>query len=200
MKAAQRITQQAASMGVIAGEDRELYTVILESLKYALLTWATLLIMGLLTDCLFGCVVFLVLYLPLRIFSGGFHCNSRKNCYILSLVIFTTMIGIYKFTDYAPHVTFDYALWVSAVAIFCLAPVQDPNKPLSAGEARHYRKVARGMLLIQLAVLAIVQIIMQNNIDSELLFFSAMPFKLLAIQLILGARKNKVISKKRLEI
>jgi len=106
------------------------------------------------------------------------------------------MIGIHKLTDYMPHLTFDYVLWVSAVAIFCLAPVQDPNKPLSVGEARHYRKIARGMLLIQIAVLVIIQITMQNSITSELLFFSVMPYKLLAIQLILGAKKNKAISKK----
>jgi len=106
------------------------------------------------------------------------------------------MIGIHKLTDYMPHLTFDYALWVSAVAIFCLAPVQDPNKPLSVGEVRHYRKVARGMLLIQIAILVIIQIIMQNSIISELLFFSAVPYKLLAIQLILGEIKNKAISRK----
>jgi len=84
MKAMHHLTQYAVSMGIIGDDEKELYTVVLESLKYAALTWATLLIMGLLSDCLFGCIVFLILYLPLRIFSGGFHCNSRRNCYTLA--------------------------------------------------------------------------------------------------------------------
>lgn len=196
MKVEQRLTQQAESIGIIAGDDKELYTIILESLKYALITWATLLIIGLFSDCFWGCVVFLVLYLPLRIFSGGFHCNSRKNCYFLSLAIFITMIGIHKLTNYAPNVISDYVLWVSTVIVFCLSPVQDPHKLLSLSEARHYRKIARVVLLVQIDILVIVQIAFPNSIDAELLFFSSTPYKLLAIQLIIGSAKNSAISQK----
>lgn len=191
MKLEARFTQQAVDMEIISNTDQELYIVILNSIKFSVLTWATLLIMGWLSNCLYGCLIFLLLYLPLRIFSGGLHCNSHRNCYALSVVIFTSMITAYHFIDYAPIISNDYLLWGASAVIFFMAPVQDKNKPLGEAEARHHKGIARKILVLEVLVVAALQFSLWADTNTELVFFSSVSFKLLAIQLILGAVKNK---------
>lgn len=191
MRLAARLVGEAIDFGIISKEEQELYVCILCTMGFSAITWATLLILGYLFGCLPGCLVFLVLYLPLRIFAGGLHCNNRRNCYILSVVIFAVMIFTYHMMESASYIWFDYLLYISVAVIIIMAPVQDKNKPLECAEARHHRRTALKILMVEIILLLGMNLLFQNRLSKEIIFFSTVPYKLLALQLILGAAKNK---------
>lgn len=191
MRLAARLVGEAIDFGIISKEEQELYVCTLSTMGFGAITWATLLILGYLFHCFWGCVMFLILYLPLRIFAGGLHCNNRRNCYTLSVVIFAAMIVTYHMVGSASSIWLDIPLYIAAAVIIIMAPVEDKNKPLEYAEARHHRRMAMFILLIEMSVLFCIQILFQNRLTREIIFFSTIPYKLLALQLILGAVKNK---------
>lgn len=193
MRLAARLVCEAIDYGIISKEEKELYICTLCTMGFGAITWATLLVLGSLFQCFWGCVIFLILYLPLRIFAGGLHCNSRRNCYTLSVVIFATMIITYHIVGSAASIWRDIPLYIAVAVIITMAPVEDKNKPLEYAEARHHRRIAMIILLVEMSVLLGIQILFQNRLSKEIIFFSTIPYKLLALQLILGAVKNKYL-------
>lgn len=194
MKLAARLVCEAIDCGIVSGEEQELYVCTLCSMGFSAITWSTLLILGYIFNCFWGCMVFLLLYLPLRIFAGGLHCSNRRNCYTLSVIIFAVMIFTYQMAEGTSSIWTDCLFYIAAAVIVIMAPVQDKNKPLEYAEARHHRRAAIKILLVEILLLLGMNILFQDSLSYEVIFFSTVPYKLLALQLILGAAKNKRLS------
>ncbi len=98
-------------------------------------------------------VVFLVCYIPLRSYCGGYHARTNLGCTIISALL---LLGICLLLKVIPE-TIDIPLAVSAfvicgVLVFRYAPVEDSNKPLDAEEILHYRKMSRMVWLLETCV------------------------------------------------
>ena len=98
-------------------------------------------------------VVFLVCYIPLRSYCGGYHERTNLGCTIISALL---LLGICLLLKVIPE-TIDIPLAVSAfvicgVLVFRYAPVEDSNNPLDAEEMLHYRKMSRMVWLLETCV------------------------------------------------
>jgi len=190
MAVSSRITSEAVQLGLISSEEKDIYAFTLTSMAFSALTWGTLILMGCFFKCLLGCIAFLVLYLPLRIFAGGYHCNNRRNCYVLSVFIFASMMIMFKNQHYMPSAYHDLIYIIAAIGIFIMAPIQDRNKPMTRAESKHHQGIARKILIVEFVVILFTQFFFGEYISNELLFFTSAPLKLLIIQLMIGKSKN----------
>ena len=84
MKASISIVRIWIHLGLIPSADVSLYIWALDYLFFNLLTWGTLLFLGFVFNCVPRCLLFLILYLPLRIYAGGFHAKTKIGCYLIS--------------------------------------------------------------------------------------------------------------------
>lgn len=153
-----------------------------------------LLSLNILTMCLMGwlcgmaleCIVYLVAYMPLRSYAGGYHAKTPFRCYLLSIVMMAvTLSAIGKLFWSLPMVI---AIIIFAVTtIILLAPVEDPNKPLSLKESTAYKKSAR----IILCVLTIIQMLLWAADQKSLSACVTVALATLSLMLIAGKIKNK---------
>lgn len=84
--------------------------------------------------------VFLVAYIPLRSYCGGYHANTNGGCIIVSAILICLVCLVTKnIQTTAAAVLPPVSFILSGILIFRFAPVPDRNKPLDELETVRYR-------------------------------------------------------------
>lgn len=86
-------------------------------------------------------VLFFTAFIPLRIFAGGYHADTKLRCYFVSLgvyavfsiITFCTMPESYQVVSLISIV-------ISEIVVLAFAPVIHKNKSINAIEKNFYRK------------------------------------------------------------
>lgn len=133
---------------IIEDEEKALYVFGFHYGFMTLLNIATTLFIGLLFCMLWQSAIFLVCYIPLRIFAGGYHAKTPLRCYVMSSIMVAVILLLIR------SVPWDSALCIAvlvsgAFIIGLRAPVANPSKPLDALERKVYRSRTLGILLIE---------------------------------------------------
>lgn len=92
--------------------------------------------------------IFLVVFSFIRMVCGGYHASSYRNCILL--FTFTTIVVIIFTvwcTDKGLYAILVLMSVIADACLFILAPVDNPNKPLSKNETIKYRKKTRKRLV-----------------------------------------------------
>ena len=136
---------------VITLESKDVYLYGLEVMISSLLSTLLILIIGLALNRFIDTLSFLVVFIGLRSFSGGFHANTYLKCAVVTLSLYFAVI-LLSFFIKIPQI----ALWCLApvgVAVLAVkAPVRNPNKPLTESEAVRHKIVS--IIIFLLIVLA----------------------------------------------
>lgn len=182
----ERIADELASNNVINSEDRELYTYGLRQGLLMLLNILTILIAGEIFGMLWQSVVFMVTYIPLRTYAGGYHARTQLRCYISSVVLIVAVLLGIRFIPWINLVRITVAV-ISGLVIYILSPVEDMNKPLDAEEVKVHGRKARIILAFEFGVLILLVIFGESNVAEcmsvSLLALSAIIQLLLIVQL-----------------
>ncbi|WP_143003197.1 accessory gene regulator B family protein [Butyrivibrio sp. INlla14] len=112
------------------------------------------LIIGIIMDNVKGVFLFLVLFIPLRIFAGGLHMPKLWICAITSALLIVGVAYVLNCADYTLlHQTLCLAIAIlSAVQIILLAPVDTANKPLFKEEKIRYKKISIIITMMETAL------------------------------------------------
>lgn len=172
---------------IISNDDKTLYLFAVDQLFSLLLHIVTTLIIGALFGMFLESVVFLIAYIPIRQYAGGYHAKTPTRCYIISVVLTMVSLYIIGLPIWSDYVIL-FVLSITSLIIFLLAPVEDKNKPLDDKEQIVYKNRTH----IVLAVLIFFALIS---------FFILKPFCIsvvvsqmtLSFMLILGTIKNHMI-------
>lgn len=151
---AEKLVFQATSNGVIKDKDHDLYLYAFHALISYTCSFATMFVIASLMHRLIESVIFIFFFYPLRIYAGGFHEKSELRCYITSTIMFISMIlidivgvpGIPVWTSIVLPV-------LSVTAVFLKAPVESEKKPLSQGELRKYKNMARLICIFEICII-----------------------------------------------
>ena len=81
-----------AANGVISQEDEALYNYGLRQGVVFLLNTAAIIMVGWLLGMVKESVVFMLSYLPLRRMAGGYHARTQLRCYLLGMVLTTSVL------------------------------------------------------------------------------------------------------------
>lgn len=97
----------------------------------SLLNIFIILILSLITDSLFKGIVFLLVFISTRQYTGGFHASSYFKCNVTFAICFTVVICAYKlFVEYYSLKIWIVLLLLSIVLISFICPISNPNKPI----------------------------------------------------------------------
>lgn len=145
----------------------ELYQYGFEQGLFMLLNLCTTIVVGVMFNMLLECIVFTIVYLPLRSNAGGYHAKSPLQCYLISTVIISIALLMVSFTAQEPLISC-CMIGIGFITVFILAPVEDENKPLEAIEIQVYRGRARLILYI-LAIAFIVSLYLRlHNVSATI--------------------------------
>lgn len=133
--------------------------------------------------------VFLISYIPLRSYCGGYHARTNGGCTIVSTILILLVCMLEKLTiwDSTTFLSLIF-LAVSGALIFIYAPVGDINKPLDEKETIVYRKMSRLVWLVE-AVIGVT--FWSFGIRAGIVI--AISHAMLSIMLVYGVFKNKKV-------
>lgn len=176
---------------IIKSDDRELYVYGLNQGLSILLNIVTTLGIGLLFGCTPQLVVFMVAYIPLRSYAGGYHARTPLRCYVISIIMLIVVSMCLKCIE-LNHWYYWTLVVVSFFFIIFLSPIADKNKPLDEIEVKVYRKRAIFILLVEVAL----SVLFATLHISHLLSVMSLVFITMSSMLVIGCVMNKLNAKR----
>ncbi len=166
VKLAKQVVDWQIRKEYLPKEERALYEYAYEALLNQVLNISIAILIALWMHAALPVFVFLVSYIPLRSYCGGYHARTHGGCTILStlLILGVCMLekaiteGSFIGLHYTTRDIFDMIVMMAIVfgisgsIIFRFAPVADSNKPLDEEETVHYRRQGKVLWLIETCV------------------------------------------------
>lgn len=173
--------------GIIEEKEKEIYAYGLHQGLLIILNVATTIIIGILFNMLWESMIFMISYIPLRTYAGGYHARTQCKCYLFSIAIIITsllLIIIIPTTGF-----FILSLIItSGITIYVLAPVEDNNKPLDTIEKKSYKKLTKNILIIEILAILVLYILKFKNMSLVI----CIAIFILSCMLVIGKFKNKL--------
>ena len=179
-------SQKLANNNIINSEDMELYSYGLKQGIIMLINLLTTLAIGLVFNMLAESVILTVAYIPIRIYSGGYHSRTQLSCYVVSVIITIAELLLIKNLHINIYISLVLSI-VFGLIILVLSPVEDENKPLDSTEIAVYKKRSRNILFFELLIVYLLIYLKVFNIANCIL----MSLGLMALMLIVGKLKNE---------
>lgn len=137
-------------------EDKEFVRYGLKMALLELVNVISIIFIGVLMGMVWESVIFLVVYIPLRSFVGGYHAKTELMCYLMSVLLVASILGIVKY--FSLEELKYYILIVSCLVILFLSPVESKNKPLDQVESKRFRLISMILLFLVLAIWAFINL------------------------------------------
>jgi accessory gene regulator B len=138
-KASEVITEAMIQNHAIKTEDRELYRYGVQQSLLAIMNICTFILIGVVCKVFWQSVVFILAYIPLRHYAGGFHAKTPVRCYLYSIVLITAAFLAIRFIPWT-NLICGIILLINLICVLILSPVESVNKRLDALEKKVYRK------------------------------------------------------------
>lgn len=125
------ITDTLIDGKVIKSEERNLYLYCFGTIIEMSANLLTTLIIGALLHKFIETLIFMLVFIPLRSFAGGYHCEKAESCFILSISVYLTVMLSYKYLCGISAYWIYVICLADLITVLILSPVVSPNKPLS---------------------------------------------------------------------
>lgn len=162
----------------------------LEIILLKILFLAVIAAVGILMNCFLESIIFTLSFSLLRQYGGGYHAESRRKCFVLSVLMFFIGLFIIRMSESFDVFVIPVAVitFFSIVYIIYAAPIDTPNKRLDSAELRIYGKRTR----ITVLVLIIIAVIF-SYVKAYSFSFSIMTGMIMEAYLMI---KGQIINKK----
>lgn len=186
------IADKLAQLKVISLDDYELYRYGIQQGLVLVMNFVSVILISIILGMFIECIAFLLAYVPLRSYAGGFHAKTHVRCYAYSMMIIIGIFLAMRFLSIPLRVYVSLTIFGIASVIF-LAPVEDKNKVLDKKEHTVYRKRAIEILLI----IVLFQIVLLYIHAMNLFGAVALSQFVLGVLLIIGQIKNCILKTHR---
>ena len=165
------LVQQMIDKNIIDSQNKELYDYGIKSIFNLFINILTSIIIGIYMHKLIIVLLFLLSFITLRTFTGGYHSNSKLTCYILSnSLILILCIAMNKITINDYIIPGFCILLFAIFSIHKLAPMGSINKPLDEVEIIFFKKIVHIILFLQIIILSISYYFKFYNYTTIILF------------------------------
>lgn len=127
---------------------------------YFVLEISLLLGIAIFTKQFLGGIVILATFMPVRIYAGGFHEQTRLKCIVRSSMLYLALLYCLKYNIIAEYVRIIIII-VTSVILWKFAPIQSENNELDNKQVIIYRRRAITFWFIE-CVLVIVGLVFQQ--------------------------------------
>lgn len=143
------IAQRLLLYGAISEDDVELYEFSAFCFLFNLIPLALSAAIGLALHMFWESVLFILPYVLVRTFSGGFHFTSAKLCFVVTNMILTASLILTKTMISAGRSPVSLVLFLlAALAVFFLSPIDSDARKLTFLERKAFRRVARWLTAV----------------------------------------------------
>lgn len=139
---------------VISSEEKELFIFGLQQGLIMILNVITSILIGYLFGMVWQSIVFMITYIPLRSYVGGYHARTQLRCYLFSIVLMSLVLWGIKLIPWTSFICVIVSILIGII-IFIFAPRADENKPLDEIETIVFRKRARVIYCAQELILLV---------------------------------------------
>lgn len=139
-------------------EDEELYRYGVQMLGSELANISVAFVLGLISGRWLEIIFFVLSFVSLRRYAGGYHCKTSRSCFWFSAFIMALAVGgivfLQTLISRIPGVMLWLCPWefVSGAVIGFAAPVEAAKKPLDTLEKKIYKKRAGITVAVQMAL------------------------------------------------
>ncbi|MCR5203005.1 MAG: accessory gene regulator B family protein [Lachnospiraceae bacterium] len=181
---ANRLTKEMIKTDVIGEEKKEYMIYALELLFENVISSLIILVLGGIAGCLIETGLFLICFLALRKYSGGFHCEREISCYFLTILSYVGILITYTFINKNESwIIITILVAISFIMILAIGTVNHPNLRLDEDELCASRNRAR---LIAILICLSLIIAEKVGIHCRFLLFPGFSIILCAISLMLA--------------
>ncbi len=132
-----------AKGGIIETKEAEVCSYGLELMLLAGLEFASVLIFAVFVGNFLHTLLFLTAFLPLRIYAGGYHADSRTRCYLILLFVYGVFTAVLEFVPSAFYIAVEViSLIFTMCMVWKLAPIIHKNKTVNSEEKKAYRRIS----------------------------------------------------------
>lgn len=176
---------QLQEQGIIRKDEITIYRYGFDALCTVMLQMISIFILAIVVGNFFETLLFYLAFIPLRIYAGGYHANTRLKCYLLSLanyIIFSLALVFVPGKMYFALILCGCVL--SGVIVLKYAPIVHRSRKVSNHIKKHYRTVSVVIGSIEIIILLILQVIFKENPFILALFLGMMSetFSMLAVK------------------
>ncbi len=183
---AEKTTDCLEKQGLIEPDQSEVYVYGMTLLISSAATLFATLLIGLTFHMLPDVLVFLLFFVPVRIFSGGYHASSYLRCFLTFMFILGSFIVIQRnLPERAVLPSIVITSLISLFLIFKFAPVSHPNAPIREKDWIRFKRINRMICIIEISSILIIFICARHNIEISRFLISACMGMLYASTLIL---------------
>lgn len=132
-------------------------------------------------------LLYYIIFVFLRLYTGGFHANTYLMCNLVYLVITVSVLGISKVaivTNKYPLIVHILIILTSVFTVIWLAPIENKNKPLSVKKRERNKKISIASIIV-LSIFACIMFFLMKSIAI------VTTFTLLAISVLIVASTDE---------
>jgi len=148
---------------------REITAYGLEIILSTFLSITAVLIFAAVTERVKETIIFLVFFMPLRTYGGGYHADTHFRCF---LILFACISFLYYLLYSIPINILMITAWIEVIygsmVIEVFSPVVDSNHPMSKRQIKYSKKITRILICVYLILCVVL-----NYIQSITLLFTA---------------------------
>ena len=192
----QRILQYLLHSGVIedTNDEKEYYQYGIEITISSILNIILILGIGLLTWNILESVIFLLLFIPIRQFTGGFHASTYFKCNLSFCIVFSLILILYNFTRVINTYLSILITFTCVLLIIAECPIENKNKPIPE-ERKKFHKIMAALLSTIYGIVGIVFTAISNKYGALILYTLA-AVAMLIIAAMLQDRRCKYAERK----
>lgn len=157
-KVSRKICTVLTDNQIISPENSKFYLYCFDFALDNLLFNAILLVLGVLMSVPLQAAIYIVTMVPVKMFAGGAHANSRIKCSVISFSVFLSILYI---TNYlAANMSQEMINWIFFLSIplaLFMTPVDTRNKRIPVCQRRRYKQKCMICCLFLIAIYAIIQ-------------------------------------------
>lgn len=136
-------------------------------------------------------IIFFLIFIPMRMFAGGYHMESYIGCLSFSVMILIGVLNISKMIYFNPLALYAGTVFLVLV-VWKLSPVIHPNRPVSQ---KKYQEISQKRNVALFAVLLIYMILfaLNQNVLCNIVFLSIL---LITFMVVIGKIKYRACQMK----
>ena len=148
----------------IPNEDNDCFSYAVYSLLFGLLPVFIVILLGFAFGMLREGLLMIAPFMLIRKFSGGYHLDSSKSCFVFSSVLLTLTIQLINVVvqyEYTFYLTVSVLLSVLCLCVF--SPVENHARKLSNKEKKLFHRIAGTLAIVAM----IVYLVMLKTVEVQ---------------------------------
>ena len=167
-KVSKSITNSLRKKGIVLDEFADVYQYGFELLLSFLISTGLVIIAGIIVNRFIETLVFLIVFISLRSFTGGFHAMKYWICTVSTFGVYSLVMFVSSYVSVNFYVFYILFL-IGSIILYIKAPVENPNKELTKKQKSNYKWISLA-LFFGLTLIGYVFVKSNSAISSTVYF------------------------------